>query len=48
MDAAEASRSLLTIAQTLDEALEIVRPFAAVLAGTAAGRWEPRRRQWSR
>ena len=47
--AAEASRSLLTIAQTLDEALEIVRPFAeAVLAGTAAGRWEPRRRQWSR
>jgi len=38
--AAEARRSLLTVGQTLNEALAIVRPFLdPLLAGTAAGSW---------
>lgn len=46
--AAEAGRSLLTIALTLDEALSVVRPFAEpLLAETAAGRWDPKRGRWS-
>ena len=45
---AEARRSLLTIARTLDEATGIVRPFAdPLLEGTAAGQWEPATGQWS-
>ncbi len=44
---AEASRSLLPVASTLDEALEIVCPFAdPVFDGTAAGRWDPRSGAW--
>jgi hypothetical protein len=47
--AAEAGRSLLPIAHTLDDALEVVRPFVEpLLAGTAAGRWDPARRVWDR
>lgn len=47
--AAEAGRSLLTIARSLDDALTIVRPFVEpLLGGTAAGRWDPKRREWSR
>jgi hypothetical protein len=39
---AEARRSLLTIARTLDEATGIVRPFVdPLLRRTAAGQWEP-------
>jgi hypothetical protein len=39
---AEARRSLLTLARTLDEATGIVRPFAdPLLQRTAAGHWEP-------
>lgn len=47
--AAEAGRSLLPIAHTLDEALGVVRTFVEpLLAGTAAGRWDPGLRQWGR
>ena len=47
--AREASRSLLPIAHTLDEALQVVRPFLdPLLDGTAVGRWKPERRSWSR
>lgn len=43
----EARRSLLGIAQTLDEALEIVAPFLdPVLADRAKGTWSPERRAW--
>jgi hypothetical protein len=46
--AAEASRSLLATARTLDEALGVVRPFVEpLLTGSAAGRWDPRRGRWS-
>lgn len=46
--AAEAGRSLLTVAQTLDAALTAVRPFAEpLLAGTAMGRWDPKRGVWA-
>jgi hypothetical protein len=46
---AEARRSLLTIARTLDEATGIVRPFAdPLLARTAAGQWEPTSGRWTR
>jgi len=46
--AAEAGRSLLTIAQTLDDALRLVRPFVEpLLKGAAAGQWDPRRSRWS-
>ena len=45
--AAEARRSLLTVARTLDEALAIASPFLdPLLNGTAAGRWDPRRGEW--
>lgn len=45
---AEARRSLLTIAGTLDEATGIVRPFAdPLLKRTAAGLWEPTTGRWS-
>jgi len=46
--AAEAARSLLPIAPTLDEALAVVRPFLdPLLDGTAKGSWDPDRCQWS-
>ena len=45
--AAEARRSLLPTAQTLDDAITTVRPFVdAVLEGSAAGRWNPMARGW--
>lgn len=44
---AEAARSLLSFAHTLDEALELVRAFIdPVLNGTANGTWNPEKRQW--
>ncbi len=47
--AAEAGRSLLPVAHTLDEALAVVRPFLdPLLNGTAAGTWGPEERGWSR
>ena len=46
--AAEARRSLLDIAQTLDEALAVVRPFVdSILDGTARGNWDPKHNRWS-
>lgn len=46
--AAEARRSLLDTAQTLDEALAVVRLFIdPLLDGTASGWWEPGSRLWS-
>lgn len=46
--AAEAGRSLLPSAHTLDEALSVVRPFVEpLLAETAAGRWDPENGQWT-
>ncbi len=46
--AAEAGRSLLRIAPTLTEALGVVRPFVdPLLAGTAIGRWDPKRGRWT-
>jgi hypothetical protein len=46
--AAEARRSLLTVARSLDEALAVVGCFLdPLLNGTAAGRWEPGERRWS-
>ena len=46
--AAEAGRSLLTLARTLDEALQIVLPFAdPLLEGNATGRWIPDDGRWS-
>lgn len=45
--AAEAGRSLLTIAPTLAEALAVVRPFVdPLLAGAAVGRWDPKLGRW--
>jgi hypothetical protein len=45
----EAQRSLLPLAQTLDEALAIVRPFVdALLDETAIDHWDPTTLQWSR
>lgn len=45
--AAEAGRSLLDVAQTLDEALAIVDPFLdPLLAGEAKGRWNPELGAW--
>lgn len=44
----EASRSLLTIAQTLDEALVLTRWFVdPLLDETARGAWEPTNQRWS-
>jgi hypothetical protein len=46
--AKEAAESLLTDASTLDEALAIVRPFVnPLLQGTADGRWDHERRDWT-
>jgi hypothetical protein len=45
--AAEARRSLLTTAQTLDDGLAIVRPFVdALLQETATGQWNPKTQRW--
>lgn len=45
--AAEARRSLLPIAQTLDAAIRVVRPLIdPLLAGNARGHWEPTGRRW--
>jgi len=44
----EARRSLLSIGQTLDEALGVVRPFIdPLLEGTATGSWDRNQRRWS-
>ena len=46
--AAEAGRSHLPTARTLDEALEYVRQFVdPLLRGRTAGRWDPETRRWS-
>lgn len=46
--AAEAGRSLLPTAQTLDEALTVVRPFVdPLLTATAVGRWDPKLGRWA-
>ena len=46
--AAEARRSLLETARTLDEALSIVRPFVdSILDGAAQGHWDPKEQQWT-
>jgi hypothetical protein len=46
--AAEAGRSYLDVALTLDEALVIVRQFLdPILRGIAVGRWNPSARNWS-
>ena len=46
---AEARRSLLTTASTLNEATGIVQPFTdPLLQRTAAGHWEPTTGRWSR
>jgi hypothetical protein len=46
--ASEARRSLLTVAQTLDEALEIVGRFVDPLFdGTAQGHWDPYHLTWT-
>ena len=45
--AAEASRSLLPLARTLDEALAVVSPFLdPLLDGSAAGTWDHRGTRW--
>lgn len=45
--AAEAARSIMPTARALDEALGRVRPFIdPLLAGTAAGRWDPDHGRW--
>jgi hypothetical protein len=47
--AKEAQKSVLASAQTLDEALAIVRPFVdPLLTGTAVGTWDHTRREWTR
>lgn len=44
---AEAGRSLLEVAATLEEALELVKPFIdPLLDGSAAGGWDPRAGRW--
>jgi hypothetical protein len=46
--AAEAARSLLPLAATLDEALAVVRPFIdPVLNGSAVGEWDPKAAIWT-
>jgi hypothetical protein len=46
--AAEAGRSLLPIAPTLDEALAVVRPFLDPLMDeSAVGRWDPNAGRWA-
>lgn len=45
--AAEAARSLLATARTLDEALAVMRPFIdPLLDGSAAGAWDPEVGRW--
>lgn len=45
--AAEAGRSLLDVALTLDEALEVVKPFLdPLLDGSAEGAWDPASATW--
>jgi hypothetical protein len=45
--AAEANRSFLPTAHTLDQALAIVSPFLdSLLSRTATGRWDPLRTSW--
>jgi len=45
--AAEAGRSLLSVARTLDEALAVVSPFLdPLLGGSAGGTWDPRKARW--
>jgi hypothetical protein len=45
--AAEASRSFLPMARSLDDALAAVVPFIdPLLDGSARGRWDPARRAW--
>ena len=45
--AAEAARSLLLIAQTIEDALAVVRPcLDPLLDATAAGTWDPEARRW--
>jgi hypothetical protein len=45
--AAEARRSVLPVARTLDEALDIVRPFVdPLLDGTASGWWNHQKGTW--
>ncbi len=45
--AAEAGRSLLATALTLDGALAVVKPFLdPLLDGTAAGMWDPKGGRW--
>jgi hypothetical protein len=45
---AEAERSLLPTARTLDLALAVVRPFVdPLLAGTAIGTWDPKHGRWT-
>jgi hypothetical protein len=45
--AAEAGRSLLPVARTLDEALAVVSPFLdPLLEGTAVGTWNPKQGRW--
>jgi hypothetical protein len=47
--AAEAGRTVLRTARTLDEALAIVAPVLdPLLDGSAAGRWDPGNQQWLR
>lgn len=46
--AAEAERSLLAVAHTLEGALAVVAPFLdPLLAGSAAGTWDPHDGQWA-
>jgi hypothetical protein len=46
--AAEAGRSLLPVAHTLDEALATVTPFLdPLLEGSVAGSWDPEQRRWT-
>jgi hypothetical protein len=46
--AAEAGRSLLPVAHTLDDAVALVTPFLdPLLDGSATGRWDSARRRWT-
>jgi hypothetical protein len=46
--AAEAGRSLLPVAHTLDDALATVAPFLdPLLDGSAVGAWDPEHRRWT-
>ncbi len=46
--AAEAGRSLLPVAHSLDDALATVSPFLEpLLDGSAAGTWDPEHRRWT-